>query len=142
MTVLAVPAWLYDICRIVVGAVLLFTGAIKLFDLRGFVRVVLSYGLFPVALLPAVKLGARLTPFVEFFVGIALLQNWMPRIFGGISALLFTAFLLMLAAALIKHKKLENCGCLGTSIPIPLGWGEVWRDGLFLLLSLIVVLAA
>ncbi|MBI4146407.1 DoxX family membrane protein [Candidatus Woesearchaeota archaeon] len=121
--------------RIVLGLLLVITGALKIPNLKGFSVIVASYGLLPRKL---VKPLAYVQPFAEFVVGVWVLSG-QYLFFASIAGLL-----LMLAAdifvlsALLKRKKLDNCGCYGIAFKIPLSWKKfienlVWT-GLFVLL--------
>jgi len=107
-------------------------------NLKGFSIIVASYGLLPRQL---VKPAAYLQPFVEFIVGWWILSG--KQLFYGatVGLLLMISANIFVAYALIQKKKIENCGCYGVSIKVPLTWKK-FVENLFWTVLLIVMMIA
>ncbi len=125
--------------RILLGVLFIITGALKLPNLKGFSIIVASYGLLPRQL---VKPAAYLQPFIEFIVGWWILSG-KYLLYASIAGLI-----LMLSAnvfvikGLLQKKKMENCGCYGTAIKVPLTWKKLAENILWTILSILLVLGA
>ncbi len=128
---------LATIVRIILGLLFAIAAALKLPNLKGFSVIVASYGILPRKL---VKPAAYLQPFAELLVGIMLLLG-KQLFYASLGALLlmitadiFTIF------GLINKKKLENCGCYGANIKIPLTWKKVVENLIWTVLCLYLVI--
>lgn len=134
-----VLVYLIPFLRIVLGLLLLMTGLLKLPNLRGFSVIVASYGLLPRLL---VKPAAYAQPFVEVVVGAWVLIG-KQLVYGAT-----LGFLLMLAAdvfvlkGLTNKRKMENCGCYGVAMKVPLTWKKLVENGVWTLLFALLVVAA
>ena len=125
--------------RIILGLLYIITGAIKFPNLKGFSIIVASYGIVPRKL---VKPAAYAQPIIEFAVGLWILSGkylFYAAIAGLLLMIVANVFVL---SALIKKKKMENCGCYGAGIKIPLSWKKfienlVWT-ALFIVLAIAV----
>ena len=125
--------------RIILGLLYIITGAIKFPNLKGFSIIVASYGIIPRKL---VKPAAYAQPIIEFAVGLWILSGkylFYAAIAGLLLMIVANVFVL---SALIKKKKMENCGCYGAGIKIPLSWKKfienlVWT-ALFIVLAIAV----
>lgn len=125
--------------RILLGILFIMTGALKLPNLKEFSVIVASYGLLPRRL---VKPAAYTLPFIEFFVGWWILSG-KYLLYGAIAGLA----LMMLANVfviygLIRKKKIENCGCYGANIKIPLDWKKFAENIVWTVLLIVLILAA
>lgn len=125
--------------RIVLGSFFIATGAIKFMDLKAFSRIVESYGVLPRSL---ARISGYVHPFAEFFIGWWVLYG-QPLFWAGFAAsiMMLTADIMVLAA-LKKKKKLENCGCYGVAVPVPLDWRKFWHNMIWTGLCLMLMLAA
>lgn len=122
--------------RIVLGLLLIVTGLLKLPNLRAFSVIVASYGILPRKL---VKPLAYMQPFIEVIIGSWVLSGEYLFEAGLAGMALMAVATLFVLSALLKKKKMDNCGCYGIAVKIPLTWrkfGEnvVWV-ALFALLS-------
>ena len=127
------------IIRILVGAALIISGLLKIIDLKGFVYIVEGYSEI------ARKFGktpAYILPFIEVIVGVMLIAGFYLTIASGISMLMAILFGAMVISVLMKHKKLENCGCLGAKFKVPISWRSFAEDVLFFILALLIFLSA
>lgn len=125
--------------RIVVGIFLAVSGFLKIIDLKGFVYIVEKYGEIVQRF---GRIPAYILPFAELIVGVMLLAGFYLAIASGIAMLMAVLFGAMVASALIKHKKLENCGCFGAKFKKPITWKSLVEDIVFFLLSLLIFLSA
>jgi len=125
--------------RIVLGILFVITASLKFPDLKGFKVIVASYNILPKW---AVKPAAYAQPILEFIVGWWILSG-KYLMYGAIAGLT-----LMLIADLftikgyMNKKKIENCGCYGTSIKIPLTWKKIIENLVWTALFAILALAA
>ncbi|MBI4441563.1 hypothetical protein HY639_05325 [Candidatus Woesearchaeota archaeon] len=122
----------------IVGLLLTASGILKMTDLKGFRRIVAFYGILPRWLLTP---AAYALPFVETGTGLALLvmpQKFYPSLVAEIILLNAVAFLVV---GLVKKKKMDNCGCFGTSFKIPLSWWEVAEDLLWISINTYILVS-
>ena len=131
--------WLGLGARLVVGAVWVWAGAIKVLDPVSSIEAVRAYELLPASLVEPVGYGL---PALELVVGLALLVGVMTRGSALLSALLFVAFIIGIASAWARGLEID-CGCFGdggvepgASSKYPL---EIARDVGLLALSLLLV---
>lgn len=125
--------------RIVLGVLFIVVSALKFPNLKGFSLIVASYGILPRSL---VKPAAYTLPFLEFAVGWWVLSG--KFLFYSASAGLF----LMLVAdffvikGFLNKKKLENCGCYGADIKVPLSWGKIVENVVWTILFILLIIAS
>lgn len=112
-------------CRLAVGGVFLYAGALKLGDPGGFAQEIANYRLLPAALVGPVALAL---PGMEVAAGAALVTGVALR--GGI--VLIEAMLAVFVVGLVQAvgRGIDiSCGCFGAaSGERPIGWIEVVRD--------------
>lgn len=101
--------WFGLLARLVVGAVWIVAGAIKLPDPDASVTAVRAYQLLPLSWTSAV--GTAL-PVVEVVVGLLLVLGVLTRPAGVVSALLQVAFIVGIASVWARGISI-NCGCFG-----------------------------
>ena len=124
-----------DLFRIVVGILLISSGGLKVFDLRGFRRIVAFYGILP----PWFLSSAYVLPLIEVGTGAALLFT-SYTLYASIAAeILLINAVLFLVVGLLKKKKMENCGCFGTYFKVSLSWWEVAEDVIWIVLNTVVL---
>ena len=125
--------------RVVLGCLLIITASLKFPNLRGFSIIVASYGLLPRVL---VKPLAYVQPFIEFIVGWWVLSGEL-LVYSSIAG-----FGLMMAAnvfvlwGLIQKKRLQNCGCYGAQIKVPLTWKKFAENLVWSALFVVLFFAA
>jgi uncharacterized membrane protein YphA (DoxX/SURF4 family) len=123
----------YHLCRLLLGAVFVWAGAVKAADVPAFAGQVAAYRLLPYAWNHVVAAGL---PFVELLAGGLLLLNLRVRpavlLLAGLTAL----FLVVIGSALLRGLTVD-CGCFGadagTTLPQAAG-----RDLLLLALAVVV----
>lgn len=135
----SVGRWVGVVARVVVGAVWIVAGLLKLPDPAASVRAVRAYDLLPEAIVPTV---GHLLPVLEVVVGVCLVLGVLTRGAAVLSSVLFVAFIVGIASAWARGLQIE-CGCFGgggasanASDEYP--W-EIARDIGLLLLSLWLV---
>ncbi|MRR07642.1 MAG: DoxX family membrane protein [Deltaproteobacteria bacterium] len=102
-------SWSYRLLRIVIGGIFIYSGAIKLLDVKGFARMISLYDLVPEQLLAPVAIGL---PALELVAGIGILFE-IP---GALSAIF--GMLLMFCSILwygILQDLDIDCGCFSTA---------------------------
>lgn len=132
-------AWAGLAARLVVGAVWIYAGAIKLPDPDQSVAAVRAYELLPGE--TAVTVG-HLLPVLEVVVGAMLVLGVLVRGAAVVSALLFAAFIIGIASVWARGIEID-CGCFGGGGYDPdatskYPW-EIARDVALLALSLFLV---
>jgi len=134
-----IPEYVLTVLRLILAMLFLFSGVVKLSDLRGFSGIIAKFGLLQKQL---VKPVAYSLPFIQIFLGAWLLTN--SYLFGA--ALL--AVLMMLVSeigigwVLYKKKKIDNCGCYGTFIQIPVTHAKFAENLVWLVIAIILVVYA
>jgi uncharacterized membrane protein YphA (DoxX/SURF4 family) len=96
---------------IALGVVLLWAGAVKVYDPRSFLATLDLYNLFPLAL---AKFLAMMVPWVEVVVGLVLLSTIRHRGAAILATVLGVAFVLAQSWALYHGLKIP-CGCFGST---------------------------
>jgi uncharacterized membrane protein YphA (DoxX/SURF4 family) len=125
--------------RLVVGAVWIWAGLLKLPHPEASVTAVRAYQLLPPSLADGV---GRVLPMLEVVVGVCLVVGLLARASGVVSALLLLGFIVGIASVWSRGIAI-NCGCFGDGGPDPDAFSkypwEIARDVGLLLLSLLVV---
>jgi uncharacterized membrane protein YphA (DoxX/SURF4 family) len=101
--------WLTLIARLILGAVLLAAGALKIGNLQKSAMAVRAYELLPVQL--ANFLGYTL-PWIEIGIGLLLITGAAVKISGLIGAITMLAFIIAIAQAWARGLSID-CGCFG-----------------------------
>lgn len=128
--------------RILLGALLLFAGSLKMGDPEQFARVIARYGIVPDFLLPY---GAVMVPALEVLTGLLLIIGYRIRAALLVGAAMMAAFSLFIASAMARGERFD-CGCfnlgrLGLGISETVGPWVLVRDLLFLAGFLILLRA-
>lgn len=101
--------WSYRLLRIAIGGIFIYSGTIKLLDVKAFARMISLYDLVPEQLLPAVAIGL---PTLELVAGIGLLFE-IPGALSAIFAMLFM-FCTILWYGILQDLDID-CGCFSTA---------------------------
>lgn len=104
----ALNLWTYRILKAVIGGVFIYSGAIKVMDVKGFARMVSQYNLVPDQLLAPVAYGL---PVIELIAGIGLIFE-IPGALTAISGML-VMFIGILWYGILKDLDID-CGCFST----------------------------
>lgn len=100
--------WSYRLLRIVLGGIFIYSGAVKLMDVKGFARMVSLYDLVPEQFLAPIAIGL---PTVELLAGIGLLFE-VPGALTAIFGMLLM-FCTILWYGILKDLDID-CGCFST----------------------------
>jgi uncharacterized membrane protein YphA (DoxX/SURF4 family) len=123
------------LARIVLGAVWIVAGLIKLPDPAASVRAVRAFQLLPEAVVPAVGYGL---PLLEVALGLFLVLGVAVRIGAILSGVLLGAFLVGVSSAWARGLSID-CGCFGGGGAVASDqtrYGtEVLRDGALLVVA-------
>ena len=129
-----IAPWISTAARLVLAAVFLTAGALKVIDPSGSVAAVRAYELVPAGWETLIGWGL---PFVEIGLGLLLALGFQTRAVAIISAVVLA--LLIAAVISVAARGLSiDCGCFGGGGPVPSGQtrypSEIIRDvGLLLL---------
>ena len=128
---------IFFIIRLLVGAVFLVSGAEKLLSpYQNFLYVVQGYSLF----LPFFEeLTARIFPWIEFILGIFTVLGL--NLFWSLRGILFclVGFILIISQAILRNLPIEECGCFGSLVSVPITVTLVFDSCLFLLTLWMVI---
>ncbi|MBD3375061.1 DoxX family membrane protein [candidate division KSB1 bacterium] len=102
---------LYWLARLILAAVFIYAGVVKILDPRGFAISIDNYQMLPYIL---VVLMAIILPWIEVLAGLALLIGKWIRGSALIFMVLNTVFIIALASALARGLNID-CGCFTTS---------------------------
>lgn len=127
-------SWISTAARLVLGAVFLIAGGLKVIDPQSSVAAVRAYRLLPSSLANVVGWGL---PFGEIALGLLLLAGIATRVVAAASAILLVIFIAAVASAAARGLSID-CGCFGGGGDVAPGqtaYGlEILRDiGLLLL---------
>ncbi|HEX3549465.1 MAG TPA: MauE/DoxX family redox-associated membrane protein, partial [Candidatus Elarobacter sp.] len=124
------------VIRVVLGAIFLVAGLAKMGHFAEFAQQIAAFRLLPREVIAP---AALLMPFVEVAIGALLIAGLFTRTVACIAAVLLLAFDLAIASAVMRGLQL-SCGCFGPNDTTVTTWGEVARDGVFVLLAVLVAL--
>src|SRR5574341_384065 len=124
--------------RVILGILFILTGALKFPNLKGFSVIVASYGILPRQL---VKPAAYVQPFIEFIVGWWILSGKYLVYSATAGLLLMLVADLFVIWGLLQKRKMENCGCYGTAVKVPLSWKKLAENIIWTILFILLILA-
>ena len=101
--------WLTLLARLILGAVLLVAGALKVPNLPKSAMAVRAYEMLPIPM--ANFLGYTL-PWIEIGLGLLLIVGVTVKISGGLGGLTMLAFIIAIAQAWARGLSID-CGCFG-----------------------------
>src|SRR3990172_3150381 len=100
------------VIRILLGAMLVFSGSLKIVDPEAFGRVIARYDILPEAL---IAYAALMVPALEFMVGLSLLIGCKVRASAFIAVLLMAVFLVFISVNMARDRRFD-CGCFNVGI--------------------------
>jgi putative oxidoreductase len=126
--------WIWRVVDVLVAAIFIYAGALKVLDPVGFARDVDNYKMLPWP--AAVALGLYL-PWLEIVCGLAILIRRLYR--GSLVILTALAAVFIVASVIAKARGLDiSCGCFGH---VSKGWSFGWHLLLdFGILGILIVL--
>ncbi|MBF0387173.1 MAG: DoxX family protein [Candidatus Omnitrophica bacterium] len=105
--------------RIILGVLFIVSGGEKLLSpLANFIFVIDGYQVVPAALQPAV---AWVFPWLELFAGLFILLGLWLRPALMVLGLMSLSLAGIVGQAILRKLPLENCGCFGELVHLPLG---------------------
>lgn len=99
----------YHLCRLLLGGVFVWAGAVKALDVPAFAGQVAAYQLLPYAWNYAL---AATLPYVELLTGLLLVCNLRVKPATLLTALLNALFVVVLLSVLARGLSID-CGCFG-----------------------------
>ena len=123
----------YHLCRLVLGGIFLYAGAIKSQDVTAFAGNIANYQILPYSLN---YLVAATLPYVEVLAGVFLLANSKVRPAALLIGVLNLLFMIALASAIVRGLDID-CGCFRAESQTTPSVALV-RDAGFLLLAVLV----
>lgn len=106
------------VVRIFLGAVFVYAGAGKLWNVRGFAIIIEEFGVVPLELLPYVAVGL---PVLEILAGAGLVWN----VRGSLTVItaMTVVFMAVLSYAMSEGLVIADCGCFAAG-EIPAGYDD------------------
>lgn len=126
----------FVIGRILIGCLFIVSGFEKLIGpYQNFLYVVQSYEFLPTLL---EEIVARTLPWIELFLGVFLVVGlWLQWALRSIGVLIFL-FILIVSQALLRKLPIDECGCFGGLISLPLYAVLIFDSTLFLLTGVLL----
>ncbi len=128
---------MFVVIRVILGVLFVVSGMEKVISpAENFQYVIEGYAIFPPVLAHAASV---VFPWIELFTGLFIaLGLWLqPALMGML--LISTTFILVVGQAIIRRLPLENCGCFGNLIHLPLQ-GVIVLDSTIFALTLLLLL--
>jgi len=123
---------IFVIIRILIGCLFVVSGFEKLIGpYQNFMYVVQSYEFLPTILEEVV---ARILPWGEFFLGVFLVFGLWLKWTLRLTLTLIVMFILIVGQALLRKLPIDECGCFGGLVSLPL-YGVLIFDSMLLLLT-------
>lgn len=135
MTSILKNKWVLLAFRVILGGIFLAASISKIMDMQGFVDTVIAYDLIPATL---AEIYGWIIPWIELFIGWALVLGVFPRISAIISILLTISFAIASSYALEKFPD-SICGCFGSFIPLN-HYVSLTIDAIMFILAIIILL--
>jgi len=123
---------IFVVIRVLIGCLFIVSGFEKLIGpYQNFLYVVQSYEFLPIVL---EEIVARILPWGELFLGVFLVFGlWLKWTLRS-TLILFLMFVLVVGQALLRKLPIDECGCFGGLISLPLA-AVLMFDGTMLLLT-------
>jgi len=127
---------IFAVIRILIGCLFVVSGFEKLIGpYQNFLYVVQSYEFLPTLIEDIV---ARVLPWIELFLGVFLIFGlWLKWTLRS-TLILFLMFILIVGQALLRGLPIDECGCFGGLISIPLAGVMILDSTLFLITGVLI----
>jgi len=127
----------FVLIRVLLGLIFIVSGAEKAMGLsENFLYVIQGYEILPDVL---ARLASWVFPWVELLLGVFILLGlWLDWAFKGL-LLMAGALILMVGQAIVRKLPLDNCGCFGDLVHLPLK-GVIILDVTIFVLTLVSLL--
>ncbi|NTV29605.1 MAG: DoxX family membrane protein [Candidatus Omnitrophica bacterium] len=105
--------------RLLVGTIFTVSGFEKAVGTSAnFLYIIQQYQIVP---LPLARLASEVFPWVELLTGLFILLGlWLP-VTLRVSALISSSLMLLVGQAILRRLPIDNCGCFGELVHLPLG---------------------
>ncbi|MFP4548309.1 MAG: MauE/DoxX family redox-associated membrane protein [Fidelibacterota bacterium] len=114
-----------DLIRIVLGMLFLYAAIDKILYPARFAEVIYHYKILPI---PFINFFALIIPWIEVGIGLSLIFNQFAETGSLILIVLTTAFVIMIASAMMRGLNIE-CGCFSLeSKSSYVGWKRILED--------------
>jgi hypothetical protein len=123
------------ILQFCIAFLLLTTSIGKLLDNRGFAEVLLTYDLFPEAILLPLALCMSL---FELFLSLWIFSGVKLNYSSLVAILLHIQFLGLAVISNLRELNIPNCGCFGVFWVRPMSWGTVGEDSILVAVCIIL----
>ena len=124
--------------RVILGGVLLVTGALKVGHTPDLASAIAGFRLLPASVIP---LMALLLPFFEILLGVYLLLGLFTRVTAWVVCVQFVVYGAAIASAVIRGIP-ANCGCFGPHDTATADWPHVGFDLFLAVLAALIALYA
>jgi uncharacterized membrane protein YphA (DoxX/SURF4 family) len=123
--------WLGLLLRVYVGGVFIYASMYKINYPGEFAETIASYQLLPYW---AINMTALVMPWLELVSGALLILGVRTKSAAAVIGGMLILFSLAILVALLRGIPI-GCGCF-TSVEDPLGWDTLWRDLIWLAMTL------
>lgn len=125
------------VIRIILGFLFIVSGMEKVISpAANFQYVIEGYAIFPPVLAHAASV---VFPWMELFTGLFIMLGlWLSQSLVSL-LLMTTTFIVIVGQAIIRKLPLENCGCFGNLIHLPLQ-GVIMLDSVIFALTVLLLL--
>jgi len=127
------------VVRVIIGLLFLIGGLLKVPRLKKFFVTVVQYGILKGTL---ARVFAYTLPFAEVIVGILLLTGFYLPLFSVLALLMLLVSTFGVVYALLRKNKMDDCGCYGGVVKVPVGWKKVVENLVFIILNVFLVVGA
>lgn len=138
------PQIAVSLARFILGGLFLWSGGVKLQDLKGFTLIASTYSLVPDWAGRIVQKLTYAVPFVELLVA-GLIIMWEFPVYALVAAVAqLLVYAGLIASELVQQTDMDNCGCYGTAFEVAPSWSHVIENiglallGVYLLAGLMV----
>jgi uncharacterized membrane protein YphA (DoxX/SURF4 family) len=126
------------VVRVVVGAILVAAGALKVGQAAALAAAIAGFRLLPATIVGPLAVGL---PYFELLVGAYLVIGLFTRVAAGVATLQFVLYAAAIASAVVRHIP-ANCGCFGPGDSAVSDWPHVAFDGCLAIASAFVAFGA
>jgi uncharacterized membrane protein YphA (DoxX/SURF4 family) len=123
------------VMRYVMGVIFVVIALLKFIDWRGFVHAYRKYDM----LASRSTVYAYAYPVIELLLGVGFLVGWQVRIVALVTLVLMVESAVSVLRALFSKKKIDQCGCLGTVVKLPLTKFTLGEDVVMGLMALVLL---
>ncbi len=120
--------------RLILGGVLLVTGALKVGHAPELASAIAGFRLLPGEIVAPMAL---VLPFFELLVGLYLIVGLFTRVVGWISVVQFVLYAAAIASAVVRGIP-ANCGCFGPKDQATADWPHVGFDLALALIAYVI----